>query len=202
MITEIIKQNKLLCTEQQFQTKLDATTCPDKLTWAVTKGKFDVQFEGHTLDNPTSNTDAMWYALEESTFNYRYLQTQAPLTLETLTADNIDTIVENHKQDLTNEHEYSYRIGKTIEHFLAIKPKQEKVQAEEAEMIKAERKFLLESAKARKGNASGEELKAITALETQETKFNTAEQELKTAEEPSEQSSEAPDNGSSSEGGE
>lgn len=58
--------------------------------------------------------------------------------------------------------------------------KQEQLAQKQAEQVQAERKFILESAKARKASASGAELTAINELEQSHTEIETLEREIVT----------------------
>ena len=114
MIKDIIKQNNLTCTEQEFNEYMNSLEI-DLININSSIHTFDELYNWVQVENPCNSelyyTLNIWWTI--------YLQTHEPLVswLNPITKDNVDDIILKHKLELQSNYIQSKIFELTIQHF-------------------------------------------------------------------------------------
>ena len=111
---KIIKENELTCSVEEFETYYNNLEIEEPV---ITGNKylFSEKYNNVTIDNPANGK--YYYTID---FEGRtYLQAHAPFVggFIALNEDNIDSIIQEHKDKIIEEYVEGKKLQDTIEHF-------------------------------------------------------------------------------------
>ena len=116
----IIKDLDLNCTAQEFvdyYNSLDLSDLKEQLDEEVNVQicTFDQPYNGVKIDNPANGKYYYYFTIKWRT----YLQYHIPYVgwLQPLTDENINNVIEDHKNRVIEEYIEAEKINRTIEHF-------------------------------------------------------------------------------------
>ena len=119
MYKEIIEQENLTCTEEQFEkffNSIDLSQLKEEMSWVKVEIKtFDEKYNNIQIENPANGK--YYYIMDIQ--GMVFLQNIVPYVwwLNWLNDDNIDEVIENHKNNIINDFINSEKMKLTINNF-------------------------------------------------------------------------------------
>ena len=111
---KIIEENELTCSVEDFETYYNNLVIEEPV---ITENKylFSEKYNNVQIDNPANGEYYYTLSFEGKV----YLQVHAPFVggFVALNDDNIDTIIQGHKDQIITEYIESKKLQETIEHF-------------------------------------------------------------------------------------
>lgn len=120
MLNEIIKNNNLSCTNEEFTEYMNSVE-EIEVTTSCIRYTFDTPYNGVSIENNTWDDSAYYYLLNILTKEWymTYLQSSVPFVswFVAITNNNFDEVSQGHVADITKNIQNWHKFSKTIEHF-------------------------------------------------------------------------------------